>query len=77
MDGVAESRLEGLETYDSFRLLDVFVSEEELAVEVAQVDGVEIDDVDLAEAGQSEVLEQFAADAACADEQDAGLEAHN
>ena len=51
----------------------MFVSEEELAIEVAEVDGVEIDDVDLAEAGQGEVLEEFAADAACADEQDAGL----
>jgi hypothetical protein len=29
----------------------MFVSEEELAIEVAEVDGVEIDDVDFSEAG--------------------------
>jgi hypothetical protein len=51
----------------------MFVSEEELAVEVAEVDCVEIDDVDFAEAGEGEVLEKFAADPAGADEEDAGL----
>jgi hypothetical protein len=56
-----------LRTYNGLWLLDMFVSEEELAVEVAEVDGVEIDDVDFAEAGQGEVLEEFAADAASAD----------
>jgi hypothetical protein len=51
----------------------MFVSEEELAVEVAEVDCVEIDDVDFAEASEGEVLEKFAADPAGADEEDAGL----
>lgn len=56
-----------IETYDSFWLLDMFVSEEELAVEVAEVDCVEVDDMYFAEAGQGEVLEEFAANATCAD----------
>ena len=51
----------------------MFMSEEKLAVEVAEVDCVKIDNVDFAEAGQGKVLEEFAADAACADKQDAGL----
>jgi len=46
----------------------MFVSEEKLAVEVAEVDCVEVDDVDFAEAGEGEVLEKFAADPAGADE---------
>lgn len=45
-------------------------AEQELAVEIAQVDGVQVDDVDLAEAREDEVLEQFAADAASADHED-------
>jgi len=49
--------------YQCFRLLDVLVAEQELAVEVAQVDGVEVDDVDFAKAGENEVLEQLAANA--------------
>jgi len=45
----------------------VLVAKEELAVEVAQVYGIEIDNVHLAEAGEDEVLEEFAADATSAD----------
>ena len=41
----------------------MLVAEQELAVEVAQVDGVEVDDVDFAKAGENEVLEQLAANA--------------
>jgi predicted PilT family ATPase len=52
----------------------MLVAEEELAVEVAEVDGVEVDNVDLAEAGEDEVLEQFAADAASSYHQDARLD---
>ena len=51
----------------------MFISEEELAVEVAEVYCIEIDDVNFAEAGQGEVLEEFAANAACTDEQDTSL----
>jgi hypothetical protein len=52
----------------------VLVSEEELAIQIAQVDGVQVDDVDFAEAGQQQVLEQFAADPAGANEKDVRLE---
>ena len=57
----------------SLGFLDVFLPEEELAIEVAQVDGVEVDDVDFAKPGQDEVLEELAANTACADEEDTGL----
>lgn len=60
----------GAPPYHGFRLLDVLHAEQELAVEIAQVDGVQVDDVDLAEAREDEVLEQFAADAASADHED-------
>ena len=53
--------------YQGFQFLDVFISEEELAVEVAQVDRVEVDDVDLSEANKDEVLQQFAANASSTD----------
>lgn len=42
----------------------MLVAEQELAVEVAKIDGVEIDNVDFTEAGENEVLEQLAANAA-------------
>lgn len=38
-------------SYQRFRLLDMLVSEEELAVEVAEVNGIKVDDVNFAEAG--------------------------
>jgi len=56
-----------------FRLLDMLMTEEKLSVEVAEIDCVKIDDVDFAEASQDKVLEQFAANTACADEEDARL----
>lgn len=51
----------------------MFMSEEELAVEIAKVDCVKVDDMDFAEASQGEVFEEFTADAACANEEDARL----
>lgn len=60
-------------TYKRLRLLNVFVPEEELAVEVAQVDRVQVDDVDLPEAGEDEVLQKFAAYTAGAYHQNAPL----
>jgi len=51
----------------------VFKTEEKLAIQIAQVDCIEIDDVDFAKPGQEEVLEQLAADAASAHEQHTGL----
>lgn len=50
-------------------LLDVFVTEKELSVQVAQVNGVEVDDVNFAESKENEVLEELAADAAGAHHQ--------
>lgn len=41
----------------------MLIAEQKLPIEVAEVDGVEVDDVDFAEAGEHKVLEQFAADA--------------
>ncbi len=35
----------------------MFVPEKELSVEIAEVDCIEVDDVDFAEAGEDEVLE--------------------
>ena len=43
--------------------------EQELAIQVGDVDGVHVDDVDAAEARQRQVLEQLAAQAARADAQ--------
>jgi hypothetical protein len=51
----------------------VLVAEQELAVQIAEVDGVEVDYVDVAEADEDEVLEQLAADAARADHEHARL----
>lgn len=52
----------------------MFMSEEELPVKVAEVDGIEIDNVDFAEAAEDEVLEELAADAASAYQEHAGLD---
>ena len=49
------------------------VPEEELPVQVGEVDGVHINDVNVAEAREGDVLEQLAAQAARADNEDAGL----
>lgn len=42
----------------------MLIAEQELAVEVAQVDGVEVDDVDFTETSENEVLEQLTANTA-------------
>jgi hypothetical protein len=51
----------------------MLVTKQKLAIEIAQVDGVEIDDVYFAEAGEHEVLEQLAADSASANQEHARL----
>ena len=58
----------GLASDQSFGLLDVGMAKEELAVEVGQVNSVEINQVDLAEASTDKVLEKFAANATGADD---------
>jgi hypothetical protein len=47
----------------------VFVSEEELTVEITQVDSIKIDNVNLSETGHDQVFEQFASNAAGANEE--------
>lgn len=47
--------------------------EQELPVEIAEIDRVKVDDVDLAEAGENEVLEEFASYATGAYHQHARL----
>lgn len=49
----------------------MLLAEEELPVQVAQIDCVEVDEVDLSETRQDEVLEQLASDAAGADHEHA------
>lgn len=51
----------------------MFVPEEELPVEVAKIDGVKIYNMDLTEASEDEVLEEFTADASSTDHQYARL----
>lgn len=43
---------EARETNQSFGLFDVLVTEEELTVQVAEIDGVKVHDVDFAIAGE-------------------------
>ncbi len=51
----------------------MLLAEEKLPVEIAEVDRIEVDNVDLAKAGENEVLEEFASDAASADHEHARL----
>lgn len=44
-------------TNQSLRFLDMLVPEEELPVEVAQIDGVEVNNMDFAEAREDQILE--------------------
>ena len=52
----------------------MFVTKEELTIEVAKVDGVQIDNVDLAEAGENKVLQELATNSSGTDHQNAGLD---
>lgn len=44
------------------------MSEKKLSIEITEVDSIKVEDVNFPESGQDEVLEQFAANAAGADE---------
>lgn len=48
------------------------MSKQKLAIEVRKIDSVQIHDMNLTEAGQNQVLQQFAANASCADHEYAG-----
>jgi len=60
-------------THQGFWLLDVFMSEKELPVEITQVNCVKVDDVDFPKACQDEVFEELASNAAGANQQHARL----
>ena len=49
-------------------------SEQELAVQVTQIDGVKVDDVHLAKPGKKEVLQQLTANSAGTNKENTGLE---
>ena len=51
----------------------MLVTEEELSIQITEVNGIQIDDVDLAEAGEDKVLQKFTANSSGADHEDAGL----
>jgi hypothetical protein len=51
----------------------VLVPEEELSIEVRKIDSIEVDNMNFAEAGQDEILEQLAANAAGSDHEHTGL----
>ena len=46
----------------------MFMTEEELAIQIAEIDCVEIDNMNFTEPRKHEILQQFAADAPSADE---------
>lgn len=52
----------------------MLMPEKELSVQVTEIDGVKVDDMDFTKTREDEVLQEFAADAASADEEDASLE---
>ena len=51
----------------------MFVAKKKLSIEVAEVDGVQINNVDLAEAGENKVLQELATNSSGTDHQNAGL----
>jgi hypothetical protein len=61
------------QTDQCFGLLDMLMSKEELAIQVGEIDGVKVDDVDLAEACKHEVLEQLTSNASGTNHEHTGL----
>ena len=49
----------------------MLIAEQKLAIQVAEVDGVQVDDVDLSKASEGQILEKLAADATSSYHQDA------
>lgn len=62
-----------MQSYQCFGFLDVLGAKQELAVQVAEIDCIKVDDVNFAEAGERQILEKFTADAASSDHQHASL----
>lgn len=52
----------------------MFVTKKELAVEIGEVDGVKVDDVDFTKAGKDEILQYFAPNTTSADHKYSRLE---
>lgn len=46
--------------------------EQELTVEVTQIDGVQVNDLDVAKAGEDEIFEQLTTNTTCAYDEDFG-----
>jgi len=62
-------------THQCLGLLDMLMSKEELSVQVAEIDCIEIHDMNLSEASKNQILEQFAANSTSSNHQDPSL--HN
>ena len=59
--------------YDCFWFLDMFMSEQELAIQIAEIDRIQIYDMNFSKACEGEVLQQFTANSACANEKNTRL----
>jgi hypothetical protein len=55
----------------------VFVSEEELSVQIGKIDGIEIDNVDFAIAGENKILQQLATNSTGTNHEHASLRIPN
>lgn len=61
-------------TDQSLWFLDMFLSKEELAVQVAEIDCVKVDDVNFTEAGEDKVLQKLAANSTSTNHQHSRLQ---
>lgn len=59
--------------HQSLGFLDMFMTEEELTIEIAKIDRIQIDNMYLAEACKDEVLEKLTTNSSCSDHQDSRL----
>lgn len=75
MSDYLRERVEGVggrASYKGFGFFDVLFLKEKLSVEVGEIDGVKVDDFDVAKAGEDEVFEEFTTDSAGAYDEDTG-----
>lgn len=61
-------------THLGFRLFNMFMTEQELTIEITEIDSVKINNVDFSKADENQVLEQFTSNAASAYHEHALLE---
>ena len=54
-------------THQSLGFLNMFMPEEELPVQIAQIDGVKIHNMNLTEASEDEILQKLTSDTSGAD----------